>query len=730
MSLPDAYRGNALTELAEPTSYPGAPIERRQDRIDLRLLMSIFQRRRELVLACLLGGALLALIYSFAQPQLYLASADVVMNKRQADLVPGTSAQQDLSPIRSEEIETELKVIRSRTMAEETVKSLGLANDKEFAASIDAEPVRQNTGDLLATKLLSSLKAERIENAYAIRISYTDTDPERAAAIANGVADNYASRAVNVDRAASEKNLKLLSEKIEALRAQAQSDFGAVQAFRISNGLLSAEATSLAEQETAAYGQQLAAARSQAAEDQGKSGSAQGAGVQAVALASPVLNSLRSQRATLSVKVAELSGRYLDGHPELTLARTSLADIDSQIAVEESRVMSGVSTGLAASASASSVRANMLEANLNAARSRLAHNNAALVGLDDLNRKAQASQQLYESYLARYKEILAKSGSEQADARVMTLARAPERPFSPNALLNLALGLVVGFLAGAGAAIAAESAFSGLTTSQDVETRLGVRYLASIPLLSSVDLRGMEPENAIIDVPGSAFTESIRGLIASARQTGKGHSQVVAITSALPGEGKTSIAAALARVAALAGERVIVIDCDLVRHHLSDILGCEKARPGLREMVRGETKLGDAMVQDAKSTAQILPVTTQFERSERLLDKGNFHRMIAIMREHFDLIIFDTAPLLAFAETREIVSLADTVVIATLWRKTPDTAVQSALKLLPMHAIGAVGVALNRIDMKKQVRFGEGDATYYYNDFKAYYLDAPKSKAA
>jgi Mrp family chromosome partitioning ATPase len=436
---------------------------------------------------------------------------------------------------------------------------------------------------------------------------------------------------------------------------------------------------------------------------------------------SPVIQTLRSQRASISVKVADLSGRYLDGHPDLATAKRELDDIDYQINAEIGRVKSGVTSGLASNAQATAQQVGSLRGNLGTARAALAANNLALVGLDDLNRKAQASQNLYESYLGRYREVLAQAGTELPAARLLSAAKVPERPSSPNMLLNLALGLVIGCLLGAGIAIATESAFSGLTTGDEVENRLGIRYLGGIPTLASVGVKGSDPANAFITAPASAYAEAIRGLLASARQSKSGRSQVIAITSALPGEGKTSLAASLARSAAFAGETVIVIDCDLIRHALSRRFNADIARPGLREMIHGEAKLGDAMFKDPDSNAMILPITNIFSDNERLLEKGNFHKLIAMLREHFTLIVLDLAPILPVAETREIISLADNVIVTALWRKTSDTAIRAALKLLPLHTIGDIGITLNRINMKKQVKFGDGDAAYYYDKFKTYY---------
>lgn len=739
-NLPDHYRGANLT--ARQASQPAAGIpDPAKDRLDLRFLFNIFRRRLKLF-ATIVGfffGAALAV--TLTQPKLYKATAEVVMNEDRGEIVPDAAAKPD-SALRSEEIDTQIKIIKSQKIAEQVVDTLRLQDDaalrnrmlggggllrRLLGGGPPAQPSGEDLRRRLADGVLSNLTADRMETAYALRISYTGPDPKRAADIANAFARAYSDSAVNDKRAENEKALALLRGRIDELRNQAQADFKAAQDFRVKNDLLSAQATQLAEQQAQAYGQQLAAANAANAAEQGKAGAAEGAGL-AAAVNSPVIQSLRAQRAQISVRIAEMTGRYLDTHPDLINARRELADVDTQIAAEIARVRSGVRLGRSSDAQASAQQVGSLKGNLAAAQARLAASNEALVGLDDLSRKAQASQSLYDGYLSRYKEILAQAGTEKPVARLLTSAKVPLNPISPSLVLNLALGLVVGALLGAGAAIAAESAFAGMTTGDDVENRLGVRYLGGVPLLSSINLPG-DPAASIAQSPDSPYAEAIRGLLGAVRSGGAKRSQVIAVTSALPGEGKTALAASIVRIAARAGETAIVIDCDLMRHTLSALFDTDKDRPGLREVMRAGVKLGDAMVKDAESEAMILPVTTRFEEGERLLERGNFHRMIAMMREHFDVIVLDTAPILPVAETREIVGLADAVVVSCLWRQTSDSAVRAALRLLPDSMAGELGIALNRIDMKKQARFGSDDATYYYAKYEKVYGAKRHAKA-
>ena len=740
-NLPDRYRSTNLPTLLEGTRLPGMPVALAEpDRVDLRRLYAIFSRRLPLFLLTVGLCTMIALNVTIVMPRLYRASADVVINRDRAELVPDQEQQRADAPPRDQEVDTEIKVIQSQQLASRVIDALRLDRDAAFVSNAANGGLigrvrlalglggTDSPGDLrrrLTDTLLAHLSATRLDTAYAIRISYSNADPARAAAIANAFADGYAVSAAMAKRAENERALHVLSGKLTGLRGTAEDDFRAVQDFRVRNNLLSAQATALSEQETAAYTVQLAQAKSAAAVDRGRANASAGKG-EAASVTSPVVQALRAQRATISVRIADLASRYLDGHPDLITARQQLADIDAQIAAEVARSRSGTGAGLNADAAATAQQVGTLQSSLAAAQGRLAANNKALVGLDDLTRKAEASKALYETYLARYKAVLAQTGIEKPEARLLSRAEPPGRPVSPNLLLNLVLGLVIGTMVGAALAIATETSFSGLTTGEEVEQRLGVRYLGGVPLLASVGLSDPSPADSLASHPGSAYAEAVRGLLGATRQGNRDRNQVIAVSSALPSEGKTSLALSLARSAAQAGESVILIDCDIVQHGLSDLIAAPRAEgmplaPGLREMVRDGATLGDAMVRDSASEAMILPITTPFPDGERLLERGNFHRMIGALREHFSLIVLDTAPILPIADTREIVSLADNVVITALWRKTSDNALRAALRLLPLHGIDDIGITLNRMDMRKQAGFGGGDAAFYYDSYKKYY---------
>ncbi len=437
------------------------------------------------------------------------------------------------------------------------------------------------------------------------------------------------------------------------------------------------------------------------------------------ALNSGVIQSLRAQRVAVSARVADMQGRYGGKHPEILKAQRELADIDAQIQGEVTRVISN----LEAKSEVSRQRLASIAGSLSVARGTLTQNNRSMVGLSELEQKAAASQALYESYLNRYKQTDAQEGTEQSDSRVISGARIPSKPSGPNLPLNIAFGLMLGLGAGLVGVIATEMLDSSLTTAEDVERRLGKRYLAGIPLLSSLKgERGMSPINAVVKHPNSAFAEAYRNLRASLKYaTLNGPVTVIAVTSALPQEGKTTTSICMARSAALQGQRVVLIDCDMRRRELNRLTRGREREAGLLEVLAGQARLEDALVKDDATNAMILPLNTTVAGAHDLVGGEAMDALLATLRERFDLVILDTTPVLPLADTRILATKVDVVVLVARWRKTSEHAVHAALRLLPTDAVTVAGVVLNRIHLGQQQRFGYGDASYYYRQYAQYY---------
>jgi len=718
---------------------------------DLNIAIATFRRRFRLFSAVAVVVFAAVVLFTLQQTPKYTATAQVMLDVRKEQVTDMSAVLSGL-PADSSVVDTEVEVLKSRSLASRVVKELKLEQDPYFnpylpdakgatawlsslkkaaAPSAATDPVElQRQRERIVDNVLDGLKVRRAGLTYLISVDYTHPDPKRASELANAFANLYLTEQLEAKFDATAKANEWLDTRVAELRDQVAQADAAVQQYKIANNLLSAEGATLTEQEISGLNQQLALSRASQAETDARLAIARqqlarGSTGEDVgeSLNSPVVQQLRQQRATKSAQVADLAGRYGDRHPDLLKARRELADIDGQIQAEIRRIISN----LEAQAQVARQRTGSVASSVSASKGTLAGNNRASIGLAELERKAQSVKTLYESLLARFKQTTAQDGIEQADARVVSPAKIPTRPSYPKPSLNLALGLVLALGAGVASIVLAEILMAGLFTEDEVERRLGLPYLGAVPSLgTTVDdaktLKGLTPPDYLLAKPLSSFAESLRKLRASILFSKVGEPvKVIAVTSSLPGEGKTTTTFSLARTLATSGAKVIVVDCDLRQSAISQFLK-EPAPVGLLEVLNGVSTLEQALVND-ESGCHILPLAKSSYTPRDVLGSSAMHRLLQELRNRYEIVLLDTAPLLAIADTRILAPHADAVVMLVRWKKTPVKAVQSALALLQGTRAFIAGVALTQMDLKAQSRYGYGDSYYYYANYRKYYAD-------
>ncbi|MBC7669020.1 MAG: polysaccharide biosynthesis tyrosine autokinase [Gemmatimonadaceae bacterium] len=716
--------------------------------LDIQRLFSVFRRRMKLFAAVAIVVALCVMVVMLRQTPAYTASASVQINTRTARVVESQAVLSNLNADTSV-VDTEVEALKSPELVAAVVDTLHLERDPEFNTRLappgtvqtlkrlvglgHADPVPSTPAEREAERQAvidavgMGLKVRRVGLTYSMNISFTSQKPVNAARIANAFADHYLSGQLQQKFDATRQANTFLNTRLEELRRQVQDADAAVSNYRVANNLLSSQGTTLTEQEISAYNQQLATVKAQEAEERARlrtarSQLAAGSNGDDVgeALDSTVIQQLRAQRAGISGRVAEMTSRYGPRHPDIIRAQRELSDIDGQIQAEIRRIVSN----LEARVQVANERTASVAASLGSARGTLAVNSTASVRLKELEGNAESVRTIYQSYLDRFKETGAQEGAEQADARIVARASIPTEPSSPNVMLNVAISLVLGMAAGLAAVILAEMMDAGLATSEEVERKLGLPAIGSIPLMSSVaegSDKNANPIDFVLMKPLSGFAEAFRSLRTSITYSVSGQAgKVVVLTSALPAEGKTTTSIGLARVAAQAGSRVVLLDCDLRRRSVTRALGIA-VDDGLIELLHGSTTLEQALTLDQASGCYVLPLTHTTSSTEDIFGSPAMDQLLKQLRTSFDLVLLDTAPVLALADTRILANKADMVVLLARWRKTPARAINNAVKMLQQSGAHIAGVALTQVDMNAQSKHGYGDAGYYYEDYKKYY---------
>jgi succinoglycan biosynthesis transport protein ExoP len=740
------YEGKALKVPVQPISEATALSENIGTSIDVHRLVSIFRRRLKLFVAVAALIFAAAALITFQQVPKYTAMARVLIDQRKQQIIAADQTVTSALPDEASAVDTETEVLRSRSIAENVASEANLFNDPDWNGTkarkglfstlfgwlspeshkpVDEQLQRQQVVD----KLLYGLNVARANDTFLIDVSYTSPNPADARKFANMFANAYITDQIAAKYQATQRATEWLNARLGSIRKQVNEADAAVQAYKASHNLLSSQGATLTEQEISTLDQQLALARAQQAEAEArlataKSQLARGSTGEDVgeALNSPVVQSLRAQRAIASQQVADMSGRYGDRHPDLLKAKRQLADIDTQIHAEVTRIISN----LEAQAQVARQHAASVAGSVNQTRNTLAGNNQAGVKLNELQRNADAANTLYSSFLDRFKQTTAQQGMEQSDARVISPASIPTSPSEPKIVLDLAFGLITALVGALVAIILAEIFDSGLTTADDIEHDFGIPALGSIPALNSVvdEEQGAdlpEPYDYIVQKPLSGFAETFRTLRSSLLLCRTGRAvKLVAITSSLSDEGKTTSSFCLARICALSGDKTIVIDCDLRRRGFNSFIP-EEHEEGLIEVLSGKRKVEDVILPDAETGATILPLGRSPYTPRDLFSSPAMEQLLTELSKTYDLVILDAPPVLAVADARAIVHRADAVVMLVKWRSTPRKAVESSLKVLQASDAYIAGITLTRVNQRQQSKFGYGDPAYYYGSYEKYY---------
>lgn len=682
-----------------------------------------FLLRRWMLIAAIAAAVFIACFTAilFQRPQ-YTATALIMINAgpervlSQEQMVTGGETAPN-----TQLVDSQLEVLRSGLLAGRLVDALDLVNDPEWnsalpaagtpgptaegaQAAADAE-IRQDVIDAV----WQAIEVRRRGLTYAAEVSVTSTNPERAAQMANRLVELFQQYQMDSRFESAERANAWLSARVQELRQDVQQKEALAERYRAETGLISTQGALLTEQQTTELTASLMQARADFAEKEARFRQLQqvlnsGGSADTIAgvISSTVISQLRAQEADIARRQADLESRYGDQHPAVVNVRAERDDIRAQIGAEITRVSSSMRNDV----EIARARVNTLESSLSEMRGELAGSNEQMVRLREYEREAAAARTVYESFLQRFHEIADQGTLRSTPAQLVSAATAPAEPSSPRLSVALVLSLGLSLGLGLAAAFLAEALDEGLGSADDVERKVGVPALASIPKVRRRDLRdalasGSHPAAYLLKRQMSPFSEAFRVLRTTIvlAAAGQPKTQVVAVTSALPSEGKTTASLCLARVAALSGQRVLLIDCDLRRRSVKEVLDIEPT-VGLLQVLNGEVNWRQATHLDEASGMYVLPVSGSGFTPKEIFGAEDLSRLLGELRNAFDLIVLDCAPVLAVAETRVAVAQADCAIMVVRWQKTPLRAVRAALQQLQDAGASVRGVALNGVDRR------------------------------
>ncbi|PHR94192.1 MAG: capsular biosynthesis protein [Robiginitomaculum sp.] len=732
------------------------------DFIDVRALFLMFKRRLGLFFSVFLLVFSTFVIVTLQLTPLYTSTASVIIDPQEREVTDFESVITGQAPD-STLVDTEVEIIRSRALVGRIVAKLNLVDDPEFNENLvvaegvaaigvnvkswlgslaphqvttvpSFELTERIIGEKVVSALLSRLSVRRTGRTYIIEISIETEDPVKSSQIANAFADQYLVEQLEAKFESTSRSNAWLNDRLSALREEVSVSENAVEVYRAQSGLLSAKGSSLTEQQISELSSQLILqravfdgvnARLQSLQSQME----RGAGAETIGevLSSEVIRDLRKQQAEIAGRRAELSSRYGARHPEILKVERESTDINSQIQQEVRRIV----LSLESEVGIARQKVTSIETGLSQLRRELMGNNQSLVRLRELERDAAATRTLFESFLGRFKETGQQDTLTQADARIISSAALPTKKSSPNTVLNIVLGAMLGGILGVGLVMLVELLDNGVTTGVQIEKVTGLPFIASVPEIKRTmfaslrKLTGLdvEPHDYLVQKPLSSFAESYRTLRSAILLSNVDQPpRVIAITSALPGDGKTVTTFSLGRLSAMSGSRTLIVDCDLRRRNLSKLLK-NKPEQGLLQYLSGGLKLEDVIVKDSQTGCDILPLADTKYSPQDIFRSEAFRTFLNEARARYELIVLDTAPVLVVTETRTIANISDCVVLAVKWRRTEKDALVKAKNILVDSDANLIGVLLTQVNLQASRKYGYGDYGYYYGAYRNYYSD-------
>lgn len=728
----------------------GAPaLAQTIDQFGLVRIVDIFRRRIWLFAAILASIFLMVVFATITATKMYTSTVQVQIDLREKRILGNVeSIVRDLPPDAAT-IDTETQIMSSRFLAGRVVDSLRLLDDTEFSAQpkagmiasvrdafggtpvkpAESPAARQKRRENAISTVQQRLQVKRLGLTYLVEMSFTSRDPEKAAKIADAYAQHYLTQQLQTKYDTLKTASDWLSTRLAELSVEVQRKEREVEEYRAKEGLLTTDGVRLTEQAAQALNlqraermQELSSAQARLSSLRASLSSGGSADNSREALQSPTITALRTQQAELSRRRAELSAQKGARHPDMLQIDRQYASLNEQIQAEIRRIVASVEDEVRIA------RGNVasIDETLGVSQSQLAEQNIGEVTLRERKRDADASRQLYEALLSRYREIAAQSGVEQPDARIVSRAAVPSDPSSPKPSLNVIIGLLLGAALGALAVILVEMLEQSFRTQEDVQARLGLPCLGQVPFLDRrtrmIDGELLTPESFVLKRPLSAFGESLRNVRAGVFFSSPDRKvKVLCVTSALPDEGKTTTSISLARISALAGSKTVLVDCDLRRRSTTHCIGLEVEK-GLTEVLFRTATLNDVIQKDPGSGVDIVPLAQAEFTPRDLFGSDAMRSLIEALKARYDVIILDSAPVMPVSDTRVLASIADSVLIVVRWGKTPTPIVRNAIDQLRTHGANVAGVVLEGVESGLASRLMYDKPDYYSELYQTYYI--------
>jgi capsular exopolysaccharide synthesis family protein len=715
----------------------------------LRATWDILLKHQWLILLTAFVTTVLVAAYSYRLKPVYRATSRVDIEAEEPLLL----TINDL--FRNEQtddtfLSTQISVLESDNLAWETVQQLGLANLTNSGQNspsgtrvLGTPPTIKNAA---VAAFRGGLRVERPRDTRMVLVSYESTDPQLAATIVNTMVKNYVENNFKTKYDATRQATGWMEQRLDELKLKVEKSEEAMVAYERQNNIANIGDKQTAEE---ARFETISKDLSQAQTDRLSKESlykmvlandSQVGFIQANSL----LTSLEAKEIDLKEQYSEAVAQYGPTYPKAIRFQDQLKDLQGLIVRERKRVVENLHNDYLAAVQ----REKFLADAVTQQKAEVDRVNQLLIQHNLLKREFETNQQLYDTLLQHLKDANVSAGLRATNVHVIDEASVPTFPVRPNRMRNIQFGLAAGLILGIALAFTREALDNSIKNAQEIEKLTDLPTLSIVPIVGHTSvIRGSglfrsrrrngsngnsawPVELAVLKKPGAAVSEAYRTLRTSVLlSTAERPPRVLLITSAQPGEGKTSTALNLACTLAQKGSRVLLVDADLRRPGLAKVLGLVN-RNGLAEILTGAREFDETLVQKVPDLDSLflLPAGPYPPNPAELLSSLKMENLVKRMREGFDHVVLDSPPVLPITDATILSSLVDGVVMVVECESTTRAALNRACRIIEHSGGKILGTVLNKVDTRRDGYYGYRYYHGYYSyRYKAYYRESDRS---
>ena len=703
------------------------------DEIDLRQLASTLNHYKWWIITVFFISVIIALLFTALQTPLYQAQLTLEIDDDNPASFSLGSGLLNASGNNKDFYQTQFEILKSRSLTDKVIEDLKLTEPEDVKKQASSksqltkllEDIRGwlgKTDDSIDTSnknvpyadvILKNFSVTPVKNSAIVTLSYVDKDPKQAQAIVNSYAKNYIQLNLERRKNSSANSDSFLKKELADAKNKLETSEQKLIDFAKRESIIqlsadSKSADSLESQTVISLNIALAEAEKDRIAANARLEQAQYMGASKL-LEDPTIQQLKNQSAKLQSDYQEKLQIYKPEYPLMLQLQSQINEINLQIQNASNKVTNTVSKALKAEADAAKQRESELRNKLAKQQSNLLAYRDKSIDYNLLQRDVETNRKIYEALFERSKEFEISSGLGKNNVSIVDPALVPNKPFKPNAPLNVALGGVLGLFLGILSSFLFEFVNDKVRTSDELEKLTSLPILGIIPRMRGTGLDADIKRAMISNLdPTSAVAEAFRSMttmLMFATRTGLPHT--LNITSALPSEAKSSTCVNLATSLGQMGKRVLLIDADLRKPTAHQRFKLDNT-VGLSSYLTYQAELEEAVQDTNIKNVQLLTAGPIPPNPVELLASDRLETLLGLAPEFFDVIIFDSPPTIGLSDAFILSNRVNATILVAASGQARRRIILDTLKRLRRANANLIGVIFTKVKGKAGHGYGYG----------------------